>query len=298
MFGLAAGVALASAACFATGSAVQHRVVSSAADDGRSSMALVAVLARRPAWLIGLALSAVAFGLHALALGLGELTVVQPVIVSGVVFAVLIRAGLDHRLPPARTLIWLCCTWGGLALFLAVRQSGTTAAPQVGLAAAFVGAGSVLGLLLAVGARAGSGERLQGLLFGAAAGVLFGLVAGLAKVVVSQLGTERSRVLLGWPVWALIVVGACAVLLNQRSYQATRLSLTAPMLNISQVVVALLFGVLVFHESPGGSGLVLATEVVGLGVVGLGIWKLASATPARSAERSAAGPDQRPGPAG
>jgi len=95
--------AFAAAALFAGGSAPQQRAAVGAADGG-SGIRLVARLARRPAWLIGLVLSAGAFSMHAVTLRFGNLAVVQPVIVSGIVFAVLLRAGLDRRLPPAERL--------------------------------------------------------------------------------------------------------------------------------------------------------------------------------------------------
>ena len=81
-------------------------------------------------------------------------------------------------------------------------------------------------------------------------GLLFGLVAGPLKLVwpganqglagADTSGTGR--------LWTLLAVGAWAIVLNQRAYQATRMSLTAPTLNITQVLVAILSGVLVPGE--------------------------------------------------
>ena len=65
-------------------------------------------LARRPSWLVGIGLSAVAFGLHSAALALGSFALMQPIVVSATVFAVLVarfgRRGCVtmsmHKLPP------------------------------------------------------------------------------------------------------------------------------------------------------------------------------------------------------
>jgi len=268
--------ALASAACFAGGSALQHRVASASSASEESRTGFVARLVRRPSWLIGLGLCAVAFGLHALALSRGDLALVQPVIVSGIVFAVVIRAGLERRWPPRRTMIWLVLTWAGLALFLIVRPASSTGSVHKSLAPIFVITGVVAVVLAMLAARRFEQDRFRGLLLGGAAGLLFGLVAGLLKLVLAQAGQGWGQIFTHWTVWTLLAVGAWAIVLNQRAYQATRMSLTAPTLNITQVIVAIMFGVLVLGEPVGSSTGVVAGEVVGLVVTILGIRNLAS----------------------
>jgi drug/metabolite transporter (DMT)-like permease len=268
--------ALASAACFAGGSALQHRVASASSASEESRTGFVARLVRRPSWLIGLALCAVAFGLHALALSRGDLALVQPVIVSGIVFAVVIRAALERRRPPRRTMIWLVLTWAGLALFLLVRPASSTGSVHSSLAPVFVITGVLAAVVAMLAARRFQQDRLRGLLLGSAAGVLFGLVAGLLKLVLAQAGEGWGQIFTHWTVWTLLAVGAWAIVLNQRAYQATRMSLTAPTLNITQVMVAIMFGVLVLGEQVGSSAGVVAGEVIGLAVTILGIRNLAS----------------------
>jgi drug/metabolite transporter (DMT)-like permease len=268
--------AFASAACFAGGSALQHRVASATSASEESRGGFLARLVRRPSWLVGLGLSAVAFVLHALALSRGDLALVQPVIVSGIVFAVLIRAGLDRRWPPRRTLVWLVLTWAGLALFLLVRPSVTTAPVRDALAPVFVLVGVVLVIAAMLMARRARPDRRRGLLLGTAAGVLFGLVAGLVKLVLDQLSDGWAQALTHWTLWTLLVVGACAIVLNQRAYQATGISVTAPALNITQVLVAITFGILVLGEQAGSSVGVVAAELVGLTVTILGVRNLAA----------------------
>jgi multidrug transporter EmrE-like cation transporter len=122
-------------------------------------------------------------------------------------------------------------------------------------------------------------ERRRGALLGGAAGLLFGLVAGLVKVVLTQARSSWSEVFTSWPVWTLAVVGLCAVLLNQRAYQATRLSVTAPVLNVVQVLVAIAFGFVVLGESAGLSRFTVAAQGIGLAVMIAGVVRLASSGP-------------------
>ncbi len=271
--------ALASAATFAVGSALQHQAA------GRASLGQ---LIRRPAWVLGLLLSAVAFSLHGLALSRGELGLVQPVIVSGIVFAVLFRAALDRRRPSLAIIGWLILTWAGLALVVVIRGSRSSSSTGVAHELAFVVVGISAAAVLAIAAGRNSTPRHRGLLFGLAAGILFGLVAGLLKLVTVALRSGLGQAVSHWSPWLLIVIGGAAVLLNQLAYQSAPLSTTAPVLNIAQVLVAIAFGVIVFGERFDGSALLFLGELVGLVMVGLGIWQLAAHQPLDRAKQPAA----------
>lgn len=274
---LAAVAAFAAAFSFALGAALQQRVAGSKTPAEESHGSFFVRIAQHPSWLVGLLLSAVAFALHALALNHGDLALVQPVISSGIVFAVVIRAALEHRLPPASTVVWLVITWAGLALFLAVRPPTAEQPPRNGLGALLVVLGVVAALVgMAVASRTRR-PQLRGAILAGASGVLFGLVAGLVKLVLARLGGGLTAVLASWSLWALVVTGVWAILLNQRAYQATRLSVTTPILNVTEVAVAILFGLLVLGEDPGQSTGVVVGELAGLALVMAGVIKLASA---------------------
>ena len=282
---LAALAAFAAAFSFALGSALQQRVAGGTTPDEESNGSFFVRIAGHPSWLVGLLLSAVAFALHAFALSRGDLALVQPIIVSGIVFAVVIRAALEHRFPPTSTLVWLVITWAGLALFLAVRPPTADEAPKNALGAVLVGLGVLLALAgMAIASRT-STPQLRGALLAAVSGVLFGLVAGLVKLVLARFSGGFGAVLGSWPLWALVVTGVWAVLLNQRAYQATRLSVTTPILNVAEVAVAIVFGLLVLGEDPGQTPTIVLGEVAGLALVIVGVFKLASSeAPAQSAE--------------
>lgn len=269
--------ALASAATFAVGSALQHRAAS-AIDNHQVGAEMVRALLHRRSWLFGLFLSSVAFGLHAVALSQGDLAVVQPVIVSGVVFAVIFRAALDRHLPSGRMIAWLIATWAGLALFIVARSRSTTSPDGVHHEVMFLAVGGGVALLVGGASIRMSADRLRGLALGGAAGILFGLVAGLTKLATVQFAAGGVRgAVTHWSLWGLLVVGLAAVVLNQLAYQRARLSITAPMLNIAQVLVAMTFGVVVFGELPELSSVgSVALQCIGLAAMGLGIWQLAT----------------------
>lgn len=289
---LAILAAFASAAVFGVSTSLQHHAAGSVPADGTSSGRFLAQLARRPGWVVGIGLSVCAFLLHAVAIGLGALTVVQPIIVSGIVFAVLVRAGIDRRLPSWRELAWAAFTWGGLALFMAVvSPTPDQRTPDDAAAAPLVVAGvAVAAATVRMAKRALTPER-RGLLLGCAAGVLFGLVAGLIKVVIAHAQLGLGHVLFHWSPWVMIVIGLWAMTMNQRAYQVTRLSVSMPVLNIVDVIVAIVFGLVVFAERIASSPTALVAEIIGLLAMGIGVRQLARRE--ELSARPSAAPSQR-----
>ena len=102
-----------------------------------------------------------------------------------------------------------------------------------------------------------------------------------------------TPVLTHWSTWMLIGVGAAAVLLNQRAYQATRLSVSAPVLNICQLMVSLTFGLVVFGERLATPPTVIA-EVIGLAVMMLGVTRLAGRAVEQPSATSGSTPTREP----
>jgi hypothetical protein len=117
--------------------------------------------------------------------------------------------------------------------------------------------------------------RARALLLGSAAGTLFGLVAGLVKVTLSA-GINLHNVVFHWSLWALLALGAWAVLLNQRAYQSARVTITVPVLNLCQLVVGLAFGWIVFSERPDESAARLALQLCGLIMISVGVIRLST----------------------
>jgi hypothetical protein len=105
-------------------------------------------------------------------------------------------------------------------------------------------------------------------------GVLFGLVAGLIKIIVMQAQGGVLNLVENWPIWAVLVTGGWGLLLNQRSYRAARLSVSTPVLNLIDVLVALLFAITVFGERPFSTPGAVTVQLVALTAIGAGIWRL------------------------
>jgi hypothetical protein len=69
----------------------------------------------------------------------------------------------------------------------------------------------------------------------------------------------------------VVVVGISGVSLNQRAYRCGPLSASIAILNIVDVLVAIGFGIVVFHERPSDSALAVLGQLVGMVVIVLGL---------------------------
>ena len=227
----------------------------------------------------------------------------QPIVVTTTVFAVFIRSGLERTRPDLAEVVWALCTVAGLTLFVVSAGLRAPHRPPAEREALLVLA---VGALLAVAACCFARSTLlparRGFLLGLGAGILYGLTAGLVKLATSPLGPGPGpghgpgpgpgpghgpgpgagpgpdpglwHLLGHWPVWLVPVAGLSAFLISQRAYQATRLSVSAPVLNMVDVLVAVTFGAIVFGDrlftTPGRA----LVEVLGITMMAVGVWRL------------------------
>ncbi len=91
--GVAAPLAAANAGLFAVGSAVQHQAVVALPNTSMSHLRLVLQLGRRPAGLLSNLSISAGVVLHGTALAEGALVVIQPLLVTGLLFACRSRLG-------------------------------------------------------------------------------------------------------------------------------------------------------------------------------------------------------------
>lgn len=261
-------LAALSAAGFAVSTPLQHHANTLVRDDPRGGRGLGA-LVRRPWWVLGQVIAVVAFTLHAVALHLGALILVQPIVVSGIVLAVPVRAALGRRRPRRGELTTVAVTAAGLAMFLVAARPGASQSPSSAMAmgTTVVGAGMAAAVAIWAARRRGV-PRASG--YGLAAGVLFGVTGGLVK-----LAAAHGSLLAAWPAWVVVVTGLSGVVLNQRAYRAGSLSASMPLLNIVDVLVAIGFGILVFGEVPAHTPAALVVEASALLLMLIGLRRLA-----------------------
>jgi hypothetical protein len=271
---LAVVLALLGAATFAVSTSVQHHAAEGAPASVTGLGGLLGYLIRRPLWLLGQFLASCAFAFHAAALHAGPIAVVQPIVVSGIVWAVPARAAMSRRMPSYPELRAVSITAVGLAVFLVASNptAGTDASLGLGTVALVAA-----GVVVAAGAdfaasRVRNDPRHKAFFLGVVGGVLFGLVAGLVKLSLQELNDGGwSAMLTSWPPYALLLAGAGGVLTNQRAYRTAALSASMPALNIINGLTSLVFGFTVFGEVPRHTPLFVVIEIGALVCMAVGL---------------------------
>jgi drug/metabolite transporter (DMT)-like permease len=274
--------ALASALAAAASSILQHHSARRA-PDGRTDR-LLGHLVTRPLWIAGLVAAGVGLALHVVALAHGQLAVVQPLLISGVLFALPISSLLEGRRPSGREWLLAVVLVGGLATFLlAARPSpGRVALDADVLAWSTLIAGAIVGAVTLVALRWPHGHKPA--LLGLAAGVGYGLVAALIKQATALFNTGFLHLLTDWPLYALIGAGGVALCLTQMAYRAGPLSKSMPALTVSDPAASVALGVLAFQEKLSASSWSVACQVLG--------FLLMAAAAAQLARREAEGSKQ------
>lgn len=99
------------------------------------------------------------------------------------------------------------------------------------------------------------------------------MIAGTLKASTNAAG--QGALLTSWPVYVLVPLGVAGFLLNQRAYHVAPLSSSLRALNMVNPLVAVAFGMTVFHERPSEQLPAIAAETIGLATVLAGIFFLA-----------------------
>ena len=257
-------VALASALAAAVSSILQHHSARRA-PDGRAHR-LARHLLTRPAWLIGGVAAVAGLALHVLALDGGQLAVVQPLLISGVLFALPVSAVLERRRPSIREWLLALVLVAGLAMFLLAAKptAGQVPIDSDRLAWSTIGGSFVVGALTFLGTRKGRlSSRAAPAVLGMAAGVGYGLVAGLLKELTLIMHTGVSNLLVTWPLYALAALGLASVLLTQMAYRAGPLCRSMPALTVADPAASVIIGMVAFQERLDGTALAVLVQVVG-----------------------------------
>jgi drug/metabolite transporter (DMT)-like permease len=269
-------LSLTSAMLFALGTVLQQRAGVSEPSAGAHS-GLVLRMARRPVWVAGIVADGLGFVAQATALSIGRLAVVQPLLVTSVVFAIPLGVRLSGQRVTRGEIIAAALVVIALVGFLSL------ASPSGGVGEARVRDWLVAALVVAVVCaplvllgRRGPAPRRAALL-GTAAGILFALSAALTKAVVDELQVGVGHVIGGWELYALAGVGYASMTLNQLALNTGALAATMATSTASDPIVSVVLGLVLFHESLHLTGLRAIGTVGALALALVGTASLARA---------------------
>jgi drug/metabolite transporter (DMT)-like permease len=243
-------LAVLAACANATSSVLQRKANREVPRKQNLSPRLIWSLAHQPTWFGGVLAVTAGFLLQAAALGNGQLSVVEPILVLELP-ATLILASWVFRSRLGRR-EWACVIVMAAALasmlFTLSPSAGQTSRVHWYAWLTAIGVNlAVVGALVAFGRRGSAGTRRAGLL-GAAAGSMFGLTAALMKAMTGTFAGGIGAVATHWELYGMIACGVLGMFLLQSALNAGRLIAAQPGLTLSDPIVSILWGVLVYGE--------------------------------------------------
>ena len=309
---------LTSAAAFALATVLQslsaHAVPPVAGmRPGQIAAFLRATLSHR-LYLIGLAVDAVGLALHVVALHLGALAVVQPLMVAGVLFTLPLYQRVTGERISAVTLAWAAVLTVGLAGFLVVAAAPGGAARAQGEQVGQVdnepaAVAAVLAVLVALacvvlarrstpkdgaGSVGRSASTTSAALLGVAAGIAFAGTAALIKSSAGVLVNDPKGLLTAPSFYGLLVVGVSGLVLHQLALAAGPLTASLPAFTVIDPLVSVALGVTVYNEQLRATPSALVLQALSLGLLVAGAIAL---TRTEAGSLAVVGPPPAGGPA-
>jgi drug/metabolite transporter (DMT)-like permease len=235
---------------------------------------VLARLVRSRLWTLGWGVNAVGFVVQGIALHRGSIALVQPILVTQLLFTIPIAViGTGRRPGP-----WV---WGaglsvclGIVMFVDVWGTETLHAvdrSRVGYALAV--AWALVAVLVLVGSRLRNTSRTA--LLSVAAGLCFSTTAVLLKMTVDPLIRQGLGTTLGdWPVYLLVVSTFMGLVIGQDALAHGSLPTVVAGTTITNPLASAAIGVLAFHERvPSHASTLIGLSCAGLlltaGVIGL-----------------------------
>ncbi|WP_093711419.1 DMT family transporter [Actinacidiphila alni] len=264
---------VSAACCLGLGFVLQQRAAARASLADFLSFRLLLHLMRMPDWLLGVGLMVCGQVLGAIALAYGEVSLVEPLTATNLLFAM----ALARWLTPRQSLG--LSGWGGVALLalgvtvfiVAGQPRGSTA--EAGALRHWLVFGIVAGLaLLLVGAAKRLPPSSEATLLALAAGLLYGLQDALTRIC-SQIAKDDGVTSLAvhWQPYTVAVIGLTGMLLVQSAFETASLRMSLPALTAAQPLAGIACGIGFLGDrlrvTPGA----LAWEAAGLAAITVGV---------------------------
>jgi drug/metabolite transporter (DMT)-like permease len=264
---------------------LQQRAASKRSSSERLSLRLVRALVTDRTWLAGIASAGASYGFQAVALAFGPLVLVQPLVVSELLFAVPVSVRIRGlRLRPR--------DWGavgavavGLAVGIVAAdpQQGRPIQPISSWWPALAAVAVLVGVCLLV-TRFVDGPPMASA-FAVAGACTMGLQSALYAATIALIKKEQLALFATWEPYALIIASLIGAFLIQNAFQSGPLAASTPVIDAILPLVAIGLGVGLFGEHIRTTFLGLAGASVGLVLVLAGIVALDTSPVVRREQR-------------
>ncbi|MFN8100081.1 MAG: DMT family transporter [Mycobacterium sp.] len=242
-------LALVAALCAAIGIVVRQLSTRHVPAEEGMSASMFTSLLRNRIWWAGTGAAVLGYVFQALALSFGSLLLVQPLLVSCLLFALPISARIVGERVTRAEWGWALLLTAGLAVFVLVGKPREGHVDPTVLSWILVAA---VCIPLIVGCIAGAARSLgdrRAVLLAVAVGVMFGMIALFTKLSARSFQTGGLAALLSNPApYLLILVSVVATVLQQSAFHAGSLQTSVPTMLVLEPIAAVLLGILVLGE--------------------------------------------------
>jgi drug/metabolite transporter (DMT)-like permease len=267
---MAATLALVAAFLFALAAALQQKGALNLPTISLAQPMSLLRLVGETTWLLGTLALFTGYLFQAGALDRGRLSVIQPLLVTTVVFALPLGYFLTKQHVGRREVVGAVVIIIGLGLFVYFGDpaGGNENASNLQWAIA-IGLLSLLSAVLLVFGGSG-GLSMKAAVYGTVAGILFGLSSALTKPTLDFLHESVGTMLSHWECYALAVAGVLGFVLQQVSLGTGRLAPSVATVSVANPLVGILIGILLLDERLSRPGWHVVVAVIGLGLALVG----------------------------
>ncbi|MFC8870698.1 DMT family transporter [Streptomyces sp. NPDC057148] len=265
-------LAVSAACCLGFGFVLQQNAAQRAPLGDFLSPRLLLDLVRVPRWLAGMGLMVAGMALGAVALGGGELTLVEPLLATNLLFALALSRTQTRRPLGRQGWAGLILLAGGVTAFIVAGQPRGGSAVTAPLRHWLL-IGVMLGLAVLLTACAGRARLTWGpTLLALAAGLVYGVQDALTRVSGRRFTSGGlAELLTGWQPYAVVVLGITGLILVQSAFETAPLRRSLPALTASQPLAGIVCGVGFLGDRLRTDTAALAWEAGGLTAVVTGI---------------------------
>jgi len=252
-------------------SVLQRIGVESAPESSTMRPSLIGHAVKQGIWLIGFALMLVQFGLQATALKFGQLSTVQPVLTTELLFLLLVLAvWFRYRLGAREWLGAVTVVVGLGGFFLAARPHGGQVLPSD---AEWLVASIVLlsAITICIVAALRGPRWWRAAAFGAATAITAAFGAALTKAITGYISQGWDQVFTHFEPYMLAVTGLGTVFLLQNALHAGPITASRTTLVTMNPLVSIVLGVTLFGDVLRSGALWISLEVLALAVLVTGV---------------------------
>jgi drug/metabolite transporter (DMT)-like permease len=246
--GIAVTGSVAAAFSYGLSNVLQQHEAEQVAEDQTLKLGLLRQLAHRPRWVVGIGADVGGYVFEALALGVGTLVLVQPIISTSLLLSLFLGGLINGRRINRAGWFAAVVLAVGVAVFL-YTVAPTKGHPLASNRAWLIAAPPIVGFVLVciAGARVTSGSARAALL-GLGAGTLFGTSAVLTKAFVHYLGGGILNWIPHWEPYALAVSSITGLVLAQSAFQTGSLAAAVSAEQVLQPLTGVALGVGLLDE--------------------------------------------------